>query len=112
MTCNPPPGTKPGTLHVLRKPLRAPLLATLIPDGNWMFPRWDAANFLVPPAQMVSEGWRYAGPAPELPRVPQTAQEIAREALADPTTEGLTFMGLAKHRASALRRIADMEPQS
>jgi len=50
-----------------------------------------------------------AGTTPQFVRVPQTAGDIARDALADPTTDGLTFTGLAKHYAAALCRIADSE---
>ena len=50
-----------------------------------------------------------AGTTPQFVRGPQTAGDIARDALADPTTDGLTFTGLAKHYAAALRRIADSE---
>ena len=86
MTCRPPPGTKPGTMCVLTRD-----------DGRQCLGEWDAVsytfrrpnpdaphgtltNFHIPRASGCRCGWVFAGVMPTPPR-PQTAQEIAREAL-------------------------------
>ena len=109
MTCTPPTGTKPGTLHVLRRDGGGIMLAERSTDQNWV--HWALlGEYWMTAAAAAGEGWRYAGPAPALPEAPQTAQEIAREALEELSNTHLTFTGLAIRYAESLRRIAGMKP--
>ena len=110
MTCTPPPGTKPGTLHVFRKG-DAALLAWRRSEDTWNCWHVDGCHW-VSDVRLVANGWLYAGPAPDdLPQVPQTAGDIAREAIRTAGTLERTA-SLAQHYENALQAIADMEPQS
>lgn len=108
-TCTPPPGTKPGTLHVLRRN-DVPRLMKWHGDC-WVWETFGAVTVLPwRPDQLFGFGWRYAGPAPDnLPNLPQTAAEIAREAIRTAGTLERTA-SLTQHYENALQAIADMEP--
>ena len=108
MICIPPPGTEPGTLCVFRR------------GDEVLLGKWSGCDFRGPTpygttwaatdSALEQNGWHLVGPAPDLPRVPQTAGEIAREALEEPSNSHLTSMTLAKRYAESLRRIAEMKP--
>ncbi len=119
MTCTPPPDVKPYSWHRL---LRGDdqCLARYSPELGWTFmaPRLDGRATVITTCSVgaaTAAGWRYAGPAPELPK-PQTAQEIAREALEPfrnaylPMVDNETT-GKVATLINALRRIAEMEPK-
>lgn len=113
MTCTPPPGTKTGTLCVLRR-------------GPWRcIGAWDGAGYTlarpnagapagtlidvhIPHAAGCRCGWVFAGTMPELPPRPQTAQEIAREQLGRSYPSDAACISALK---IALERIRDM-PES
>ena len=85
MTCTPPPGTKPGTLCILRRDLRTCVgewdgQAYLFLRPNPDVPHGTLTDYHIPRDDGCRCGWVYAGTLPETPR-PQTAQEIAREQL-------------------------------
>lgn len=114
MTCQPPPGTEPGTLHVLRRDNQ--IVLAMWGGDCWKTHRLSETRGEPAPLgveYVTRGGWRYAGLAPELPSVPQTAAEIAREALdAHYTMENAALIPTPVERrlADALRRIAEMEP--
>ena len=112
MICIPPPGTEPGTLHVFRR------------GDEVLLGKWSGCDFRGPTpygttwaatdSALEQNGWHLVGPAPDLPRVPQTAGEIARDTLA---SIGSTATEVHPHSdigmlVAGLRRIAEMEPQS
>ena len=113
MTCTPPPGTAPGTLCVLQHPTHPPILAIWhqalpIDTGRWRFGSPSHGQDQISPDRLADAGWRYAGPAPELPRVPRTPQEIAREQLGRSYPSDAACISALK---IALERIRDM-PES
>ncbi len=80
MTCRPPPGTEPESFHILHR------------DGHVVLAMWDRDFWITYRPGVVLKaphlwsagfldraGWRYAGPAPELPdiRAPQATAPAA-----------------------------------
>lgn len=58
--CRPPPGTEPGSVHLLRHSGgEIERQGRLLADGNWLID--DAV--IVSPEFLVDNGWRYVGPA-------------------------------------------------
>ena len=108
MTCAP----TPGSLCVLRHiKTNEPCLMYRTEDG-WKYP--NLGGTLESLSGYYVTNWRYAGPAPELPRVPQTPQEIAREALdrvdlEAPRADAGAWAIILSLRDDLLR-IAEMEP--
>ena len=116
MTCTPPPDAKPYSWHRLVRG-NDQCLARYSPELGWTFatPRLDGRATVITTCSVgaaAEAGWRYAGPAPELPK-PQTAQEIAREELARTADIVVPYeaFGVVHSLFTALRRIADMEPK-
>ena len=116
MICTPPPDAKPYSWHRLVRG-NTQCLGQYSPELGWTFatPRLDGRATVITTCSVgaaAEAGWRYAGPAPELPK-PQTAQEIAREALvvlsSDAADQHLPVF--TRRFVTALRRIADMEPK-
>ena len=116
MTCIPPPGTKPGTLCILRRDLRTCVgewdgQAYLFLRPNPDVPHGTLTDYHIPRDDGCRCGWVFAGVMPEAPR-PQTAQGVAREAWAKVPEAYRTG---ARHwvgdAISALERIAEM-PES
>ena len=85
MTCRPPPGTKPGTLCILTRGEercvgRWDAVAWVFRRPNQDVPHGTFLDTHIPRDGGCRCGWVFAGVMPETAR-PQTAQEIAREAL-------------------------------
>ena len=110
MTCAPPPGTKPGTMCVLTRG-----------DGHQCLGEWDGGAYRfrhptpdTPGGTFIDShiprdggcrcGWVFAGVMPETAR-PQTAQEIAREALEQYYPSNAACVSGLK---AVLHRIRDM----
>ena len=112
MTCRPPPGTKPGTLCILTR--GAWQCVGEWEGGTYTFrrPSWNGQHGMFADAHAPDErasgcrcGWVFAGVMPEMPPRPQTAQEIAREALGRSYPSNVACISGLK---MTLERIRDM----
>jgi hypothetical protein len=69
LNCDPPPGTIPGSAHLLRPPGGHPPIAMLWHAGEqaWLCPQPGRGNRLGwPTAHLRKAGWEYVGPTDDL----------------------------------------------
>ena len=113
MTCAPPPKTKPGTMCVLTRGMRRCAgewdgIGYTFRRPNPDVPQGTLTDSHIPRDGGCRCGWVFAGMMPETAR-PQTAQEIAREALGRSYPSNVACISGLK---MTLERIRDMPEEA